>query len=486
MPVSKLASSLVISLERDLMDQDFVVLGLDSARLMKISRQVEESTGELPVEFASLAACRTSVTATITDTLIVDLDSLQTHSPLTELRSFLEWLQSSGTVRRLLIVCKSRLSFELAPLFDFILACRVPLNDPTNDLRQVLRDSSLIGNLVELTGFESRSLKADGNSFTTQMEAMFPLLEQLERIAVHDAAILLIGETGTGKSHLANIVHALSPRSGGRFVNTACGALPPSLIESELFGHTRGAFTGADRNKIGRFEVAQGGTLLLDEIDTLGPGEQAKLLRVIETGEFEPVGSTETRHTDVRLIAASNVDLQGLAERNEFRSDLFYRLNVLEFHLLPLKERSLDIVPLAAGFISQAAIERRVPITSVDIDFLNRLKEHTWPGNVRELRNQMNRAVMLSDDGLLSADTLSPSTQNTVSRASSNSRSEPRERWQLGKHMFESERQLLQSALEAHNNNRSATAKALGVSRAGLYKKMNRLGISSSNTVATD
>ena len=162
-------------------------------------------------------------------------------------------------------------------------------------------------------------------------------------------------------------------------------------------------------------------------------------------------------------------------------------MSVLEFHLLPLRERSLDIIPLATDFIAQAATERQVPIDSVDIEFLKRLKQYSWPGNVRELRNQMNRAVMLSDNGLLTVGTLSPSTQNTtVSRASTNSRSEPRERWQLGKHMFESERQLLQSALEAHNNNRSATAKALGVSRAGLYKKMSRLGISSSNTVATD
>jgi transcriptional regulator with PAS, ATPase and Fis domain len=318
------------------------------------------------------------------------------------------------------------------------------------------------------------------------MEEMFPLLEQLKRIAVHDAAILLIGETGTGKSHLANIVHALSPRSGERLVNTACGALPPSLIESELFGHTRGAFTGADRNKIGRFEVAQGGTLLLDEIDTLGPSEQAKLLRVIETGEFEPVGSTETRKTDVRVIAASNVDLRVLAARNDFRSDLFYRLSVLEFHLLPLRERSLDILPLATDFISQAATERDVPIDTVDVEFLYRLKEYLWPGNVRELRNQMSRAVMLSRDGCLSVDTLSSTTQSNGSSTTSKSRSQPRERWQLGKHMNESERQLLQSALEAHNNNRSATAKALGVSRAGLYKKMTRLGISSSDKVSTD
>ena len=461
------------------MDQDFVVFGSDTTTLLTLTREVKESTGRKPVELTSLEAAWAKFSDEPVDTLIVDLDSVQLGSTATELLKFFEWLPSSGMLRRLLVVCQSKISFGLAPLFELILACRVPLDELDGSLKRVLTERSSIGNLVETSGIESRSIEAAGNCFATQMEEMFPLLDQLKRIAVHDAAILLIGETGTGKSHLANIVHALSPRSGERFVNTACGALPPSLIESELFGHTRGAFTGADRNKVGRFEIAQGGTLLLDEIDTLRSSEQAKLLRVIETGEFEPVGSTETRHTDVRLIAASNVDLRDLAARNEFRSDLFYRMSVLEFHLMPLRERSLDIIPLAAGFISQAATERDVPIKCVDIDFLNRLKAYTWPGNVRELRNQMSRAVMLSRDGLLSVDTLSPSTQNTVSRA--NSRTEPTERWQLGKHMFESERQLLQSALEAHNNNRSATAKALGVSRAGLYKKMSRLGISSSN-----
>jgi len=468
------------------MDQDIVLFGTDTSTLLTLSRQVEESTGQQPGELASLQAACAKFSDETVDTLIVDLDSVQLESTATELLNFLEWLRSSGMLRRLLVVCRSKISFGLAPLFEFILACRVPQDDLGDSLKRLLTEPSSVGNLVEMTGLESRSIEAAGNCFTTQMEEMFPLLDQLKRIAVHDAAILLIGETGTGKSHLANIVHALSPRSDERFVNTACGALPPSLIESELFGHTRGAFTGADRNKVGRFEVAQGGTLLLDEIDTLGPSEQAKLLRVIETGEFEPVGSTETRHTDVRLIAASNVDLRELAARNEFRSDLFYRMSVLEFHLLPLRDRSLDIVPLAAGFISQAATERNVPIKCVDIEFLNRLKAYTWPGNVRELRNQMSRAVMLSDDGLLSVNTLSPSTQNAVSRANANSRTEPTERWQLGKHMFESERQLLQSALEAHDNNRSATAKALGVSRAGLYKKMSRLGISSPTSVTTD
>lgn len=468
------------------MDQDIALLGVDTASLLPLSRQVEESIGHVPSSLTSLDEARTSLSNSIVDTLIIELDSLQAELPVQDVRSFLEWLQSSGAVRRLLIACKAQLSFELSPLFEFILACQIPSDESTLRLEQALSEGSPVGNLVELNDLASRSIEAGGSNFTTQMKEMFPLLEQLKRIAVHDAAILLIGETGTGKSHLANIVHAISPRAEQRFLNTACGALPPSLIESELFGHTRGAFTGADRNKIGRFEVAQGGTLLLDEIDTLGAGEQAKLLRVIETGEFEPVGSTETRHADVRVIAASNVDLRDLAARNEFRSDLFYRMSVLEFHLLPLRQRPLDVLPLATEFISQAATERHVPIDTVHVDFLHRLKEYSWPGNVRELRNQMNRAVMLSDDGCLSVDTLSPTTQSNGSSTTLKSRSQPRERWQLGKHMHDSERQLLQSALEAHNNNRSATAKALGVSRAGLYKKMTRLGISSSNKVASD
>ncbi len=468
------------------MDQDIILLGANAVSLRPLCRQVEVSTGHAPNALTSFDEARSVLSESIVDTVIVELDSLQAQMPLPEVRSFLEWLQSSSSPRRLLIACKSQIPFELSPLFEFILACRIPSDESTFHLEHVLDESSSVGNLFELSELESRSIEAAGSCFTTQMKGMFPLLEQLKRIAVHDAAILLIGETGTGKSHLANIVHTLSPRSGKRFVNTACGALPSSLIESELFGHTRGAFTGAVRNKIGRFEVAQGGTLLLDEIDTLGASEQAKLLRVIETGEFEPVGSTETRHADVRLIAASNVDLRDLAARNEFRSDLFYRMSVLEFHLLPLRQRSLDIVPLATDFISKAATERQIPIETVDVEFLHRIKEYPWPGNVRELRNQMSRAVMLSDNGCLSVDTLSPAIQAEGSSIASKSLPQPRERWQLGKHMHESERQLLQSALEAHNNNRSATAKALGVSRAGLYKKMTRLGISSSNKVATD
>ena len=493
---TSLAAKLVINVERDLMDQDTVLLGTNTAPLATLSRQLEELTGQPTRQLTTLDSARTNLAGSAVETLVVDFDSLVATSPIEELRSFLQWLQTAGVVRRLLIACESQLPFELASLFEFILACRIPSNLSTAELAGTLQGSS-VGELTNWSSPESRSIESAESSFTTQMEEMFPLLDQLKRIAVHDAAILLIGETGTGKSHLANIVHGLSPRSGNRFMNTACGALPQNLIESELFGHTRGAFTGADRNKTGRFEVAHDGTLLLDEIDTLGPSEQAKLLRVIETGEFEPVGSTETRQTNTRLIAASNVDLRDLAARNEFRADLFYRLSVLEFHLLPLRKRSLDIIPLATEFVLQASTERNVSITSVDVDFLELIKEYSWPGNVRELRNQMNRAVMLSEDGLLSAGTLSLSTQtnstqtnqandNSLPRVETKSRSVPRERWQLGKHMHESERQLLQSALAAHNNNRSATAKALGVSRAGLYKKMSRLGISSTNSVATD
>lgn len=184
-----------------------------------------------------------------------------------------------------------------------------------------------------------RTMEADGLKIATYTQALFPILDQVERVAKHDVTLLFSGETGTGKSYLAQLVHQMSNRRQGPFFATACGALPPDLIESELFGHVRGAFTTAVRSSEGRFEAAKGGTLLLDEIDVLGQKEQSRLLHVIETGKYEPVGSTETRIADVRLIVASNVNLRELAERNQFRMDLYYRLNVLEFHLPPLRER---------------------------------------------------------------------------------------------------------------------------------------------------
>jgi DNA-binding NtrC family response regulator len=327
---------------------------------------------------------------------------------------------------------------------------------------------------------EERTLGANGLAFTTRTAAMFPFLSQLERVAVRDVTLLFTGETGTGKSYLAQLVHELSERRSGPFFATACGALPPDLIETELFGHVRGAFTSAVRSSEGRFEAARGGTLLLDEIDVLGPKEQSRLLHVIETGKYEPVGSTDTKIADVRLIVASNVDLKGLAERHQFRADLYYRLNVLEFHLMPLRQRPHDIIPLATRFIDETCQRHGIPITHMHPDFLTLLKQYHWPGNIRELLNQMRRAVLLSKDGILTADSLSldlrPESDSSDGNGHAREPVQPTG-WNLNRRLAFSEREFLVETLRAHNNNRAATARALGISRTALYKKMHRLGL---------
>ncbi len=337
------------------------------------------------------------------------------------------------------------------------------------------------GLVSPIDSIEQRALAANGWSFTTQSAAMFPLLGQLERVAARDVTLLLTGETGTGKSYLARLIHELSERRSGPFFSTACGALPPDLIESELFGHVRGAFTSAVRSSVGRFEAARGGTLLLDEIDVLGAKEQSRLLHVIETGKYEPVGSTDTKTADVRLIVASNVDLKRLAERHQFRADLYYRLNVLEFHLPPLRQRPADIVPLAAQFIDDTCQRHGIPITHMSSDFAALLKRYHWPGNIRELLNQMRRAVLLSKDSVLTTDSLSLDLRTEAGEAEPESEPKPPGRrpagWNLNRRLACSEREFLMETLRAHNHNRAATARALGISRTALYKKLHRFGL---------
>lgn len=316
-----------------------------------------------------------------------------------------------------------------------------------------------------------RKVETANVKFRTYTRSMFAMVDQLVRIAGHDVTLLLIGETGTGKTTLARMIHELSPRVNKTFMTVACGALPPDLIESELFGHVKGAFTSADRNKTGKFEAADEGTLLLDEIDAIGPEQQAKLLRVIETGEFEPVGSNETRRSRARLIVASNVDLTQLMQRDEFRPDLYYRLNVLEFVIPPLRERPMDIVPLTLNFVQEFCVAHGVAIRSVHPEFLHVLKNYNWPGNIRELKNHIRRAVLFCQTGELTPDDLAISTMNGETRDGGRNGST------LSEKVAKSEREILEDALRAHGANRTATAKSLGISRVGLYKKMKKYGM---------
>ncbi len=242
--------------------------------------------------------------------------------------------------------------------------------------------------------------------FETSTPAMKRMLAELEVAARHNVTILLIGETGSGKTFLSRLIHEVSPRSDKPFMHVACGALPSELIESELFGHKKGSFTSAHADKEGKFVAAGGGTILLDEIDVLGPEQQVKLLKVIETGEFEPVGSNQTLTSQARLVVASNLDLQPLVDQGRFRPDLYYRLNMLKFEVLPLRLRRPDIAPMAKKFIAQLAKRHDVRVDSTTPDFYRALETYPWPGNLRELENVIQRAVIYCSNGELAVDNL--------------------------------------------------------------------------------
>ncbi|GAB6164784.1 sigma-54 dependent transcriptional regulator [Thermostilla marina] len=323
-----------------------------------------------------------------------------------------------------------------------------------------------------------RALYGQTRTLITFTPSMFEILDELHVAAAHDVTVLLIGETGSGKTYLARMIHELSPRAGERCLTVACGALPPDLIESELFGYVKGAFTGADSDKPGKFAAADKGTLLLDEIDVLTPDQQAKLLRVIETGEYEPVGSNETRRSSARLIVASNIDLDRLVSEGKFRMDLYYRLNMLSFHLPPLRERPADIEFLTRKFALDHARNLRIPLDRIDPEVLAALKQYRWPGNIRELENVIRRAVLYCRDGVLRLADL-PSFVRQGGEGAPTAAGDPitSPGKTLEERVDEVERLIIEEALRRHGYHRAETARELGISRVTLYHKMKKYGM---------
>jgi DNA-binding NtrC family response regulator len=308
----------------------------------------------------------------------------------------------------------------------------------------------------------------------TQTPSLLPLVERVALAARHDVTALLTGETGTGKSYLARLIHEHSPRSMHRFLTVPCGALAANLVESEFFGHVRGAFTGADRPKIGKFAAVGEGTLLLDEIDTLGLEQQAGLLRVIETGEFEPVGSVETQRCLARLIVASNVDLEQAAARGGFRIDLYFRLNVMSFHLPPLRERVQDIGPLARSMAARFNDKFGKGLFDIRPDALLALESFSWPGNLRQLENVIQQAVLMSNGPELLLHHLPEAVRQQANPLADLG---GREGKVLEYNRELIERNIIQRALVNHGYSRSRAANSLGISRVTLYKKMKKYGL---------
>ena len=321
---------------------------------------------------------------------------------------------------------------------------------------------------LRLISFEDVAEK-ECPDIVTQSSRMRDLIRVAKRVARSSASIMLTGESGTGKELFARLIHCSSSRGDQPFVRVNCAALPTTLIESELFGHERGSFTDAVEKRTGRFELAEGGSLLLDEVSEIPIATQAKLLRVLEEQEFERIGSNQTIKTNVRVIATSNRDLRREIEKGTFRLDLFHRLSVVELEILPLRQRTIDIPLLATHFVSRFQSENPEPVRGFTKLAMQSLAQHAWPGNVRELRNVVHRACILSDGPLIDHLTLGVLGEQAAREPVLGELPE----WWLQTKLADIEKQIILAAIEKYGNRR-IVAEKLGVTSRTLSNKLRR------------
>ncbi|MCK5852485.1 sigma-54-dependent Fis family transcriptional regulator [bacterium] len=417
---------------------------------------IEASTGEAAIP----ATKKEKPDLVITDLKMPGIDGVETLKQIKSIDNNIPVLvlTAFGTIPT--AVCAVRYG-----AYDFL---EKPVNIDT--LAIAIESALKYGGIV--SGNDSTKIKKDSDEFPgviRESKILKELLEIAKRVAPSEASVLITGESGTGKEVFANVIQRLSARADKPFIKLNCAALHEQLLESELFGHERGAYTGAQDKRKGRFELADGGTLFLDEIGDMTLTTQAKILRVLQSGTFERLGGSETIKTDVRIIAATNHDLKESRENSKFRNDLYFRLSVVPIHVPPLKERREEISAFAEHFLASFAAKNKREINSISPDAMQLLYRYDWPGNVRELENVMERAVIMS-----LGDTILPDVLPDYFKIDNHYRKDTNEPLTL---IEASERDLINDMLGACKGNRTQAAVQLGMSRRSLYNKLKRYGI---------
>ena len=436
----------------------------DEANVRRMLGRLLEAEGHAVREAPHGRAAIDAVRADEPDVVLLDLvmpemDGLETLTRLTAELPELPVVMMSGRASVTDAVQATKVG-----AFHFL---EKPLNPETVlvTLRRALelrRARELTHDLTRQLGF-GRTIVGD----SAAIEAVRTIIRQ---VAPSDGRVLVTGESGSGKELVAAELHALSRRSHAPFVRVNSAAIPRELVESEMFGHERGAFTGADERRRGKFELADGGTLFLDEVADLGAGAQAKLLRAIETGEIEPVGAQRSARVDVRIIAATNRDLGEAIRSGEFRQDLYYRLNVVPIHVPPLRERLEDVPALVAHFREQLRVRQGLRLGEFSSAAMARLGAYRWPGNVRELANLCERLAILHAGRAVSIDDVAGLLGGEEVAGGTDSRPLP-------ERLDDYERDLLRAALDESQGNVADAARRLGTDRPNLYRRMRRLGI---------
>jgi DNA-binding NtrC family response regulator len=437
----------------------------DSPEIRLSAAFILEDQGFDVLEAENHHYAQTALSENQVDLILLDMNfSLDTTSGEEGLR-FLTWLSKSDFVIPV-IAMTGWSNVDLAVSAMRLGACDF-IEKPWNNQRliQIIRQQLKMAGLQVQNQKLKQQLETEGEQdFTWRSPAMEKLLQQIDSVAATDASILLTGDNGTGKSHLAQRIHQQSARVSNAFISVNMGAISESLFESEMFGHKKGAFTDAKENRIGRFELAKHGTLFLDEIANIPQSQQAKLLRVLESGEYEVLGSSQTQHADSRIISATNGDIAQLIADGDFREDLYFRMNTIELRVPSLKERVQDITPLANHFIALHGKKYKREELSLTPSAIQALEAYHWPGNVREMSHLMERAVLLAQGSSLEQEDfhLSNLKQNNSLPMMT---------------LDDAEQILIKQALELSHNNVPKAGVLLGLTKSTMYRRLEKYGM---------